>query len=171
LLNALLIIVLIICLFTDLRSRRIYNKVIFPVLAAAIILNLMLNGLTGLKFSLIGFITGLGILVIPFAMNGIGAGDVKLLAVIGAIKGSIFAINTSIYMALIGGGIALIIILLHRETINFFKSLFWWLIGVCRGMHYKLELPTTVFLMKFPYGVAITAGALMCLIFEEAWII
>jgi Flp pilus assembly protein protease CpaA len=34
-----LLIVILICLITDLRERKIYNKVVFPAVAAGIILN------------------------------------------------------------------------------------------------------------------------------------
>lgn len=128
--NILLVTTLIICCITDLRVRKIYNKVIFPTLFSVFILQLILNGFSGLKISLLGFLSGIAILIIPFALRGIGAGDVKLLALIGAMKGSTFALNTALYMFVIGGSIALIIVLFHRETINFFKNVFYFLAGL-----------------------------------------
>lgn len=169
--DILLIAALIICCITDLNNRKIYNKVIFPILFCIFILHLILNGYTGLLSSIIGLISGISILIIPFALRGIGAGDVKLLALIGAIKGSVFAVNTALYMFIIGGAIALIIIIFHKETINFFKSLFRYLAGLVRGHHYKLEFSTTPFVKKFPYSIAITGGAVICLIVKEAAIL
>lgn len=169
--NILLIITLIICCITDLRVRKIYNKIIFPILFFAFLLHLMLNGFSGLKVSILGFISGIVILVIPFILGGLGAGDVKLLALIGAIKGSIFAVNTALYMFIIGGAIALIIIIFHKETINFFKSLFRFLAGLIKGYHYKLEFSTAPFLKKFPYSIAIAGGAVVSLIVKEAFIL
>ena len=166
--DILLIIVLIICCITDFRTRKIYNKVIFPSLFSVFLLHLILNGLSGLRISLLGFISGIAILVIPFILGGFGAGDVKLLALIGAIKGSAFAAFTALYMFIIGGAIALIIIIFHKETINFFKSLFCWLAGLIKGYYYKLEFPTTPFLKKFPYSIAIAGGAVISLILKEA---
>ncbi len=171
LLNILLISVLVICFITDLRVQKIYNKVIFPSLAVAVASNALFYGYNGLKLSLLGFITGLCILFIPYILGGIGAGDVKLLALIGAIKGSIFVMNTAIYMGLIGGTIAIIIIMIHKETISFIKAIFVWIASFFHGTIYKLEFSTTVLLKKYPYGIAITAGAAICLIFKEAWII
>lgn len=169
--DIMLLTVLIICTITDMRYRRIYNKVIFPSLALALILNTVSAGFSGLKFSLMGFITGFGILLIPYFMGGFGAGDVKLLGLIGAIKGSAFALYTGLYMALIGGIIALVIIIFNKEFINFIKVIFWWVVGLFRGVHYKFEMPTSVLLKKYPYGVAISGGALICLIFKGAMII
>lgn len=163
--NILLIVTLIICCITDLRVRKIYNKVIFPILFCVFLLHLILNGLSGLGFSILGFICGIAIFFIPYMIGGFGAGDVKLLALIGAIKGSIFAVYTALYMFIIGGAIALIIIMLQKETINFFKSLFRYLAGIVTGCHYKLKFPTTQFLKKyFPYSIAIAGGAVISLI-------
>jgi Flp pilus assembly protein, protease CpaA len=121
--------------------------------------------------SLLGFLSGLVILIIPFALKGIGAGDVKLLALIGAIKGSTFAFNTAIYMFVIGGVIAFIIVLFHRETINFFKSIFYFLVGLVMGRIYSLELPTTPLVKKFPYSSAIAGGAMISLLIKGAAIL
>lgn len=167
-LDILLVMVFIICCTTDLMVRKIYNIVIFPFLLCTFLLHFILGGLSGLGTSLLGFISGIAILIIPFGLGGIGAGDVKLLALIGAIKGSVFAVNTALYMFVIGGVIALIKIATHRETISFFRSIFGFLAGLARGYYCKLEFPKTPFLKKFPYSTAIAGGALINLIFKGA---
>jgi prepilin peptidase CpaA len=171
LLDFILVIVLGICFITDLKYQKIYNKIIFPSLILAILLNTAFYSLNGFKLSMIGFAAGLSMLLVPYFLGGIGAGDVKLLAFIGAIKGSAFVINTTIYMALIGGVIALIIIISHKEFVVFMKELILWLASLLQGVSYKLELPTTPFLKKYPYGVAIVGGAAICLLFKGAWFI
>jgi prepilin peptidase CpaA len=171
LLNILLILVLAICFYTDLKVQKIYNKIVFPALAITIVLQITFYGFSGLKLSLQGFFIGFCVLLIPYLLGGIGAGDVKLLALIGSIKGSIFVINTALYMALIGGLIAVLIILSHKEVASFIKGFVLWTSSLFHGTRYKPEFPTTVLLKKYPYGIAITAGAAICLIFKEAWII
>lgn len=171
LLDILLVMILVICFYTDFKVQKIYNKVIFPSLFMSFAVQLLFNGFGGLKVSIIGLLVGLSILLIPYLLGGIGAGDVKLLALIGSIKGSIFVINTAIYMALIGGLIAILIILSHKEVASFIKGFVLWTTSLFHGTRYKPEFPTTVLLKKYPYGIAITAGAAICLIFKEAWII
>lgn len=171
LLNAILIIVLVICFITDLKQQKIYNKVIFPSLIAVLVIHFAAAGLGGLKLSLFGFLAGLAVLIIPYFLGGIGAGDVKLLALIGAIKGSDFVINTALYMAVIGGLIALVIIAANGTLINVMKQIWIWVYSLICGIKYKLEFPTSTFLKRYPYGVAIVGGALICLIFKGAWII
>jgi prepilin peptidase CpaA len=169
--DIILIVTLVICFITDLRQQRIYNKVIFPALCAGVVLRISLYGMDGLKYCIGGFGAGLVILLIPYLLGGIGAGDVKLLALIGALKGSMFVYNTALYMAVIGGVMALVVILAQGETRRFFKGFFSWLISIFYGIRYKLELPTSAFLKKFPYGLAIVGGAVICLIFRGAWIV
>jgi prepilin peptidase CpaA len=171
LLNLVLILVLTICFITDVTSQRIYNKVIFPAILVTLIIHLAYSGLEGLKFSLLGFAAGLAILIIPYYLGGIGAGDVKLLAAIGAIKGSMFVFNTAIYMAVIGGIMALLIIITHKEFFRFIKEFKNWLLSFFLGINYSFKTSSSVLLQKYPYGVAIVGGALVCLVFKGAWIV
>ncbi|WBW95546.1 A24 family peptidase [Oceanirhabdus sp. W0125-5] len=169
--DMILVLVLVICLITDIKEQMIYNKVIFPALITVIPLHFIINGFNGLKFSLLGLLVGFSLLLIPYFLGGIGAGDVKLLALIGAIKGTFFVLNTALYMAVIGGFIALVIILFHKETLKCFKGMFIWVFSLFQGVRYKLELPTSALIKKYPYGVAIVGGAVICLIFKGAWIV
>lgn len=171
LLNIILVIVLIICFITDLKQQRIYNKVIFPTLIAVLVLHLTASGFGGLRLSILGFAAGLAVLIIPYLLGGIGAGDVKLLALIGAIKGSSFVLNTALYMAVIGGIIALFIIVANGALTKVLKQIWIWIYSLVCGIKYRLEFPTTGYMKKYPYGVAIVGGAVICLIFKEAWII
>ncbi|UTR12327.1 prepilin peptidase [Evansella sp. LMS18] len=159
LLNILLFTVLVICIITDLKSRKIYNKVIFPSLLLAFLLNGILEGWSGFSGSLLGFITGLGILLIPYLMGGMGAGDVKLLALVGAVKGASFVFATAILMAVIGAAIGLGIILFRK---GFFQRLKALVFAIC-GMRYGMKLTDTIdnesLKKTFPYGVAIAGGA------------
>jgi len=166
-----LVTVLSICLITDLKYQKIYNKIIFPSLCAAFLFHYIFNGYNGFKYSITGFGVGFFMLLIPYFLGGIGAGDVKLLGLIGALKGSYFVINTALYMALIGGVIALCIIFSHREFFMFIKGLFIWVYSLLHGIAYKVEFPTSVFLKKYPYGAAIAGGAVICLVFKGAWIV
>lgn len=166
LINLILITVLLICLVTDLKSRKIYNKVLFPTLISAFIINFMVNGWSGVSASLLGFFLGLGILLIPFLLGGMGAGDVKLLAVIGALKGATFVFTTAIYMALVGGVIALVIIFMKKGRA---KELLYHFLAKKHGVDLKYE--SSALSTKFPYGVAIVAGAVFALINQQTIVI
>ncbi len=168
--NCLLIIVLVICLLTDLKSRRIYNKVIFPALGVTFIIHTFTPMGTGIMFSLLGFLTGLGILLIPYMLGGMGAGDVKLLALIGAMKGTTFVVFTGIYMALIGGIIALGILFFRKGVLSRLKSIFYSIAGLKNGVIIPLAIDKDALQATYPYGVAIVGGALLSL-FAKGWIL
>ncbi|MGP4079834.1 A24 family peptidase [Pseudalkalibacillus sp. R45] len=163
-----LLIILIICVITDIRKRLIYNKVIFPALILSFILHLIVNGWSGLVTSLLGFLLGFGILLIPYFMGGMGPGDVKLLALIGALKGPAFVLNTSIYMALLGGLLALGIIIFSGGAFKRLKYYFHWLYAKKNGLKVPLALTKDSMKATYPYGVAIAGGAILSFV-GKAW--
>ncbi|OEH86183.1 hypothetical protein BHU72_11640 [Desulfuribacillus stibiiarsenatis] len=169
-LDILLLLVLIICTITDIRERKIYNKIIFPSLAVTILWHTMEAGWAGLGTSLLGFVMGLLLLLIPFMLGGMGAGDVKLLALIGAIKGYAFVLTTAVYMALIGGTIA-IVILSRKDAWNIIRSLGYYLSAIQCGMKVPLvALDSQNMKTTYPYGVAIALGAVISL-FTKGWLL
>lgn len=117
----LIILLLIICIVTDIKSRRIYNKILIPFLIIALGWNFFTDGWQSLADSVKGLLIGLAALIIPFARGGIGAGDVKLLAVIGGIKGSAFVISTFLAGAIAGGVLSLVVLVKHRRLTNTFS--------------------------------------------------
>lgn len=107
----LLIIMTAICIFTDLKKQRIYNIILFPFVAMAFLLSLYNGGISQLLTSIKGMLLGMALLIIPFAMGGMGGGDVKLLGAIGALKGTIFVLSVFLTGAMAGGLISLVILL------------------------------------------------------------
>lgn len=95
-------LVLIAC-FTDIRSRRIPNILVLIGLVFGLIFNLYISQLPGLLDWALGFTAGMAFLIVPYLLGGMGAGDVKLLGMIGAIMGLPFVCYAFIFMALWGG--------------------------------------------------------------------
>jgi prepilin peptidase CpaA len=157
--DVLLIILLLTCVVTDLRERKIYNKVLFPVLIIAISYHLIIDGWNGFSASIMGSLVGLAILLIPYLLGGMGAGDVKLLAVIGAIKGISFVLMTSLYMALIGGIMGVCILLFHKGVMSRLKQIFSFFILFQQGIKVPFILDKEALSTTYPYGVAISLGA------------
>ncbi|MFD1019924.1 A24 family peptidase [Thalassobacillus hwangdonensis] len=161
LLDMILILLLIVCVITDIRSRKIYNKVLFPTFLLALTLHLVQSGLPGFSNSILGLLTGLGLLLIPYLMGGMGAGDVKLLAVIGAIKGVGFVLVSALYMALVGGVLALCILLFRRGVTSRLRGIIYWLWGWKNGAKLSLGINKDDYKATYPYGVAIAIGTLI----------
>ena len=150
--------VLVICAITDLIYRKIYNMVLLPALLFAIGFNLFQGGWLGLSQSLLGMLVGLLILIIPFAKGGMGAGDVKLLAVVGALKGFPFVVYAAIGMGLAGGVMALGI---WFYRLGFMKTISGIFTRIWLGLATKFKgVPLKISEEKImvPYGLAIALG-------------
>ena len=159
--NVLLIILLVICVITDIRERKIYNVVLLPFLVTSWLIHTIVAGLPGLSETLLGTATGFGILLIPYLLGGMGAGDVKLLAVIGALKGTWFVLFAALNMAIAGGVMALIIIVCRKgirkrifHVASFFHSL-------RHGIGLPLISNPELLKTTYPYGIAIAIGAII----------
>lgn len=98
------LIVLAIATYTDLRSRRIPNWLVLPFMAAGLITSGWLHGWHGLERSILGLILGAVLFGILCWMGGMGMGDVKLCAAIGAWIGPT-QLLTALVMTGIAGGI------------------------------------------------------------------
>ncbi len=86
---------------TDLRSRRIPNWLVFPFLLVGIGVSTWMNGWSGLISSAEGLGLGLLLFGILAVMGGMGMGDVKLCAAVGAWIGP-----HQLFLALVLTGIA-----------------------------------------------------------------
>lgn len=156
--NGFLLLVLAVCVFTDLKDKKIYNKVIYPSLLIAFILQFATGGLMGLSHAFLGFLIGFGLLLIPYLLGGMGAGDVKLLALIGALKGGSFVFTSFLYIALVGALMALIILFVRRGIL---KSIAYYLASLKSGTVLPGGVAKGSLTATYPYGVAIAAGVVI----------
>ncbi|MFC3015784.1 A24 family peptidase [Virgibacillus litoralis] len=165
--NLAIILILIISTITDLRSRKILNIVTMPAIILALIFHLITTGLDGFLFSGQGFLVGIGLLFIPSMMGGIGAGDVKLLAAVGAWKGTLFVLYTGIYAGIFGGLIALFILIKRKKLVFTVKNMLFSLLFL-KSTKGSLEISNdTQNNVSIPYAIPIALGALMTFIMES----
>ena len=97
------VLVLAVSTFTDLRSRRIPNWLVLPFLASGILVSFGPENWHGIRISqsLAGMGMGLVLFGVLAWMGGMGMGDVKLCAAIGAWLGP-----KQLFLALVMTGIA-----------------------------------------------------------------
>ena len=99
---------LVLAVYNDITRKKIPNKITMPAILIGIIWSTLNSGLNGFLFSIFGFLFGLTVFLIPYIAGGIGAGDVKLLATIGAIKGWRFTLFSSLSTAAVGGVLVIV---------------------------------------------------------------
>lgn len=81
---AMAVVASLIAALTDLRYYRIHNLLTIPLLFSGLVYWLLISGWWGLATSGGGAIVGFGTLIGLYLAGGMGAGDVKLMAGLGA---------------------------------------------------------------------------------------
>jgi prepilin peptidase CpaA len=94
-----------LCVVVDVRSRRIPNAISAPGMLLGIALNTAYRGGAGVVASLSGLVLTVGVLLWPFAMGGIGGGDVKMMGAVGALLGPRIALMGLCLGMIMGGGL------------------------------------------------------------------
>ena len=100
-------LVALVAVVFDLRTRRIPNILTFGAAAAALIYAVYDGGLSGLGLAAAGWLAAAALFFPFFALGGTGAGDVKLLAALGAWLGPIESVWLAMFAAMAGGVLGL----------------------------------------------------------------
>jgi prepilin peptidase CpaA len=115
--EALLLLVVLGAAVYDVRSRRIPNWISMSGVLLGLALNAFLyQGWPGLRLSLQGLGIGFGVYFALYVLRAMGAGDVKLMAAVGAIVGWRDWFGTFLITAIIGGLMALILVAYKRRV-------------------------------------------------------
>ena len=119
---------------TDVRSRRIPNLLTFGAAAAGIAVHSSIGGWGGFQTASTGWLAGTALFLPMFVLGGMGAGDVKLLAALGAWLGPRDAFWMAVYGSMAGGAIAFAVAVRHGYLTVAFRNLgtllhYWWLAG------------------------------------------
>ena len=163
---------LLVIAWQDVRSHRIPNKLVLSGVVLGIGLNGLLPGGAGFNsgalpggLGWLGALQGLGVgmaaLLPLYWLRAMGAGDVKLMAMVGAFLGLDDALGAVLAIFIVGGVMALAVVLwsqqLGRLVQNLKLILLGGLVKMSAGQSPLLdELPVSV--GKLPYAVAITVG-------------
>lgn len=174
----LLCTLLALAVWQDVRTRRIPNFLVFSGALAGLLLNAALPsgaglllepfGAIGLLPAVGGLVLGLALLLPLYALGAMGAGDVKLMAMLGAFVGPA-AITGIVVLTLLSGGVLALLVALFQGTLSTMLRNTWQLMlhslfGALAGDSARIAAPATPS-GKLPYAVAIAAGALPYLLY------
>ena len=155
-------------IYTDVRYRRIPNSLVVTALAGGLILNVYIGGFEGLTRSLAGGALAFVLMLVLHLVGGMGAGDVKLFAAVGAIVGLRLVLPTFFVVVLAGFALAVFEMIrtgVVRQTLRRVLSVFGGAIPVVQ--EYVPAAPAGR-RRTIPYGVAIVAGGLASLFLFRA---
>jgi prepilin peptidase CpaA len=157
----------------DFRQRRVPNWLALAGLLLGIALNTFLYETTGLWMSLKGL--GLAFLIyFPlYLLRGMGAGDVKLMAAVGAIAGWGNWLGIMFLTALFGGVAAIVMVVAKKRFRNTFENIGLILLSVRHG-HAPFESNPQLDVgssqsVRLPHAVVIAFGTLGFLLGAAIW--
>jgi prepilin peptidase CpaA len=110
------ILAVLVTAATDLWKYKVHNLVTLPLLGAGLIYHGVVEGPPGLLNSVLGLLFGFGALIVLYVLGGMGGGDVKLFAAVGAWLGMPITFYVLLASSLAAGVYALCVILLYRRT-------------------------------------------------------
>jgi len=180
--RALLPVVLLACLLawavaSDVRSRRIPNQLVVLGLLAGFTLQATVTpgaglfsepfGALGLLKAAAGMALGLLLLLPMYALGAMGAGDVKLMAMLGAFLGPLDIVGAGLSSVLAGGVLALLVALCQGSLRKVTGNVKLMVLGsVLRGMSggsARIDAPLAA-TGQLPYAVAIASGTMSYLL-------
>jgi prepilin peptidase CpaA len=163
-----LLVVLALVSLSDIRNRRIPNYLSVVLVITSLFTYLLAGGIDGALFSLKGMGIGFIILFVPYLFGATGAGDVKLMAGVGAALGPGQVLLALLFTSILGGVLAIIIILAgktFKDTLkNFYVSTWLTLSGagsipIKAGLEHKRKT-------KVPYGFVIACGTVASMLWQ-----
>ncbi|MHC4563776.1 MAG: A24 family peptidase [Planctomycetota bacterium] len=160
--------VLVVAAAVDVRRGKIPNAITYPAVAVALIGHMLLGGWTGdetrlgLAQSLIGLAVGFGPLLVVWRLGGIGGGDAKLMAAVGALGGVNFAMSALFYglavAALMAIGVMIHKRILRKTMGRIFRFVYLALVRSRPGSPAAADSPV------IPFGLALCIGSAAALV-------
>lgn len=154
--------------FYDVRGRRIPNALTIAGVISALVAQFVAGSFGGLAWSFAGLVVGFALFFPLFALGGMGAGDVKLMAALGAWLGPTGAGWTALYAA-IAGGVMAIVVALARGYLRTALGNIWTLLGFWRFAGIRPLDGVTLATSKsprLPYALPIAVGLFTTLWFR-----
>lgn len=157
-------VVLILAAVIDGYELKVPNWVTFPFVLSGWAYSAIAFGWEGLGWSLLGTLVGLALLLPLYAIGGMGAGDVKLLAGVGAWVYGTHTAYAFAWSAIVGAVLAIGMVLFRRAWKRH-ATQFWMILNEILVIRNPEQLaaiaaerkPTMLLL---PYGIPIAIGTI-----------
>lgn len=160
-LNAVLLVLFLAgAAWWDVKSYRIPNRLIWVGLLAGLMMHVYLYAWSGLLESVQGILVGMAWLLPFYLLRAMGAGDVKLMGLVGAFLGPLQVSKALIFVMLAGGIMALLLVLRLKKLRQLLASLKLMLqqglLSVAVRQMPDAHIEQSI--ARMPYGLAILVG-------------
>jgi len=169
--SVLAVIVAVSAAITDLRERRIPNKLTYSAALLGLLLQVTFSGWKGLLSGIGGGVLFGGILLLFYLVNGMGAGDVKLGTALGCVVGVTSSANLMFVTAVAGAVLAVVYMVRAKRLLKTIRNT---LSILSFHAQQGLQAHPTVNLdnsdsVRMPYGLAFAAGAVCWSLWVSWW--
>ena len=164
-----LFILLVIAAVSDYRTLRIPNWLTASGTAYALIYTALspFHRDEGLLWAVYGMLIGFSVMLLPYLMRIMGAGDVKLMAMVGAFLGLNGIFGALLYVMATGGLSAILYTVARRKTGQLFSNVghlsqnaaYMTLAGMLPTLDVHAQSWKSV--GRMPYGVSIATGTVL----------
>jgi prepilin peptidase CpaA len=156
---------------TDVRDRRIPNRLTYPAMVAGLVTQAAVHGWRGLLLGVAGGLIFGGLFLIFHMVRAMGAGDVKLATALGCIIGPAGSWQVMFATAVAGGVLAIVVMVFTGRVLKTLRSTlavvgFHAAHGLRTHPEVNLDNPSAV---RLPYGLAFAAGTLYWAFLMPMW--
>jgi len=156
----------------DLRYHKVPNWLNLFIIVSGFTAQSVCHGWMGLWQGLLGMLLGFGLLIIPWLMHAMGAGDVKLMAAIGVWLGPVLTLRAFCVGAILAGAIAVVMIVLGRRLWHAYFNMSLIMTKLRSFKTAFSEFGSVKVLQStsqlLPYGVPLSIGALVVMFSQGA---
>lgn len=163
-------VTLIVAAWIDGKELRVPNWLTFPMILAGLVYNTCVAGTEGLGLGLWGMTVGLLTLLPLYAVGGMGAGDVKLMAGIGAWLGATVTWNAFIATVIVGAIMAIGMVLWRRSWSKHYAN-FMMIFSEFMTIRDPHKLSSIAAerkprMLLLPYGIPICVGSIAYFVYS-----
>jgi prepilin peptidase CpaA len=147
----------------DARTRRIPNALTLGAALGGFLIQIVSGGFAGALAAASGWLVGTLLLLPIFVLGGMGGGDFKLLAALGAWLGPRETLWLAAYSAIAGGALGVIVAVTHGYLLTALRNIlamlaYWCTVGIRPVPNLTLDSAKTP---RLAYAIPIFAGTVM----------
>jgi prepilin peptidase CpaA len=163
-------VTLIVAAWIDGKQLRVPNWLTYPMALSGLVFNVCVDGWAGLGAGSLGLVVGLLCLLPLYAVGGMGAGDVKLMAGVGAWLGYEVTFWSFVVTVVVGAVMAVAMVLYRRGFQKHYTQMLvilseWMSIRDPRELsRIAAERKPRMFLL--PYGIPICVGSIAYFLYK-----